>query len=416
MPRWQRTLYVMAVAQAFSILGFSFVIPFLPLYVQQLGIHGAARVTLWSAFLAGCTAVGMGFAAPIWGALADRYGRKIMVVRASFSAAVLVGLMGLATNVYQLLALRLLQGMFTGTVSASQALVSSQTPRDRLGFALGLMQTAIFVGNSSGPLLGGLVAQWVGFRASFGFAALFLMTCAALVVFFVHEEPRFAEPSNAPRPRLLSGLRETLTAPALLAMIAALFAVQFAVTQVYPIIPQLVQVLQGRSGHAALVTGAILAGAGAAGALSSTAVGWFSDRIGHKTILVIAACAACTISIPQAFVTATWQLAVLRVADGFALGAMLPSASAMLAGMVRPERRGAAYGLAGSANSIGIAAGPLTSAAVVAVSGIREVFFTAAVVLGIVALWVGTMVHPEAGAGTTTTSGVSTTEQRGQTG
>jgi DHA1 family multidrug resistance protein-like MFS transporter len=393
MERWQRTLLVMAIAQIFSILGFSFVIPFMPLYIQQLGIHGVAKVTLWAAFLSGATAVGMAVASPIWGVLADRYGRKIMVVRAAFSAAILIGLMGLATSVFQLLALRLLQGMFTGTVSASQALVSSQTPRKRLGFALGVMQTAVFVGNSAGPLLGGLVAELVGFRQSFVVAAVLLLTCAVLVVLFVHEEARFAERQDEPRPNVLAGMRRALAAPALLSMIASLFAVQFAITQVFPILPQFIQLLQGASGHAAVATGLILAGAGAAGALSSTAVGWYSDRIGHKTILVTAAAAACLISIPQAFVQATWQLGALRIADGFALGAMLPSASAILAGLVPPERRGAAYGLAASANSIGIAAGPLTSAAVVAVSGIRSVFFTAAILLGCISIWVATMVH-----------------------
>lgn len=393
MERWQRTLAVMVIAQTFSILGFSFVIPFLPLYVQELGIHGVAHVTLWAAFLSAATAIGMAVTAPIWGVLADRYGRKIMVVRAAFSAALLIGLMGLVTSVYQLLLLRLLQGVFTGTVSASQALVSSQTPRNRLGFALGLMQTAVFVGNSAGPLLGGLVVQAVGFRLSFLVAAVLLLTCALLAAFLVHEEPLFGEQQERPQLRVFAGMREALLAPALLSMIGALFAVQFAITQVFPILPQFVQYLQGSAGHAAVATGLILAGAGAAGAFSSTAVGWFSDRVGHKTILVMAALAASLISIPQYFVTTTWQLGVLRVADGFALGAMLPSASAILASLVPPERRGAAYGLAASANAVGIAAGPLTSAAVVAVSGIRDVFFSAAVLLGIIAVWVATAVH-----------------------
>ncbi len=393
MERWQRTLTVMVIAQAFSILGFSFVIPFLPLYIQQLGIHGVAHVTLWAALLSGATAVGMVVMSPIWGILADRYGRKIMVVRAAFSASVLVGLMGLATSVYQLLALRLLQGMFTGTISASQALVSSQTPRNRLGFSLGLMQTAVFVGNSTGPLLGGLVAETVGYRLSFGIGALFLMICAVLVTVFVHEEPRPAAQLDAPRPKLWAGMRDVLRVPALLPIVAALFAVQFAVSQVFPILPQFVQALQGSAGHAASATGLILAGAGVAGALSSTAAGWFSDRIGHKAILVTAAAAACVVTIPQAFVTATWQLGALRAADGFALGAMLPSSSAMLASLVRPERRGAAYGLAASANALGIAVGPLTSAGIVAIAGIREVFFSAAVLLGGISLWVASMVR-----------------------
>jgi DHA1 family multidrug resistance protein-like MFS transporter len=392
---------VTAVAQTFTILGFSFVVPFLPLYVQQLGIHGAPQVTLWAAFLSACTAIGMATASPIWGVLADRYGRKIMVVRAAVSASILIGLMGLATSVYQLLVLRLLQGVFTGTVSASQALVASQTPRARLGFALGTMLTAVFVGNSVGPLAGGFVAQAVGFRHSFAVAAGLLMTGGVLVAVFVREETRFSEMRELPRPKLMTGIREALKTPALLAVIASIFAVQFAVTQIFPILPQFVQHLQGAADHAASFTGLILAGAGAAAALSSTTLGWLSDRVGRKRVLVCSAMAAAAISVPQYFVTATWQLAALRIADGFALGAMLPSASAIMAGLVPAERRGAAYGLSASATALGFAAGPLTSAAIVALSGIREVFLSAAVLLGIIAAWVSVMVRadePDAGS------------------
>ncbi|GAC1400049.1 MAG: MFS transporter [Chloroflexota bacterium] len=393
MEQWKRTLLVTAVAQTFSILGFSFVVPFLPLFIQQLGVHGTARVTLWAAVLSGGTAIGMALTAPVWGVLADRYGRKIMVVRAMFSAALLVGIMGLAQNVYHLLALRMLQGMFTGTVSASQAMVASQSPKDRIGFSMGMMQTSVFVGSSMGPLVGGLVAEAVGFRASFAVAGAVLFMGGVLVSIFVQEESRFAEQRGAPRPQLIAGVREALKVPALLPMIGAIFAVQFGVTVVFPILPQFVQVLQGPAGHAALATGIIFTCAGAAGAISSIAVGWVSDRVGYKSVLVSSSLIAAVLSVPQFFVSATWQLLVLRVAIGFALGAMQPAASAMIATLVPAEKRGTAYGLAGSATSLGFAAGPLTAAGVVAVSSIRTVFLTASVLLSLIALWVATMVH-----------------------
>lgn len=385
---WQRTLAVTALAQTFSILGFAFVTPFLPLYVQELGVHGTTSITFWAAMLSGFVAIGMAIASPIWGVLADRYGRKIMVVRAAGSAALLVGLMGVVVNVYQLLALRLLQGFFTGTVSASQALVASQSPRHRLGFSMGVMQTAIFVGNSMGPLAGGFTAQFLGFRPTFAVAGGLLLMCAILVGFFVHEERETIAVAAGPKLNLIAGMRDALVAPALLSMVFSLFAVQFAITQVYPILPQFIQILQGAAGNAAVATGLVIAGAGAAGAISSTSLGWFSDRIGHRTVLATAALAACFISVPQFFVQATWQLGVLRIFDGFALGAMLPSASAILAGLVPPEKRGAAYGLSAAATSLGFAAGPLTSAAVVALTGIREVFLAAAAVLLFVFIWV----------------------------
>jgi len=389
-PGWQQTLMVTAVAQSFSIMGFAFVTPFLPLYIQQLGIHGTAKVTLWAALLSGLVALGQASASPVWGALADRYGRKIMVVRAAASGAVLVGLMGVVGNIYELLALRLLAGIFTGTVAASQALVASQTPKNRLGFVLGVMQTAVFTGSSLGPLMGGVTAELVGFRPTFGIAAGFLMTCALLVLFFAHEQ----RPERVPkedRPKLFAGMRQVLLIGGVPPMIASIFAVQFAVTQVYPILPQFVEQLQGHAGHAAAVTGVILAGAGVAGAISATSTGWFADRLGHKRVLVAAATMAACVSIPQSFVQTTWQLGLLRVFDGLALGGMLPSAGAMLAGLVPQERRATVYGLSAAAVSLGFGGGPLISAAIVAVGGFRPVFFSAAFLLAVVAIWVAVM-------------------------
>lgn len=403
-PGWQRTLTVTAIAQVMTILGFSFVTPFLPLYIQHLGIHGVTVVTFWAAMLSAGTAAGMAIASPIWGVLADRHGRKIMVVRAALSAAVLITFMGFVQNVFELLVLRILQGMFTGTVAASQALVSSQMPRKRLGFGLGVMQTTVFVGNSVGPLTGGLLAATVGFRGSFGIAGVLLGIGGLFVLFGVRERrPVFHSAGVSQRPSFVQGLGTALKAPALLAMVAAIFAVQFAMTVVFPILPQFVQVLEGHAAGTTVVTGLILTCAGAAGAISSLVVGWVSDRVGYRTILAVAALSGAALAIPQFFVTASWQLLALRTLDGFALGGMLPSASALIASLVPAEQRGTAYGLVGTATALGFAAGPLTAAAVVAIAGIRAVFLAAACLLTAVAIWVTYMVRvpsQEAGADT----------------
>jgi DHA1 family multidrug resistance protein-like MFS transporter len=389
---WRQTLLVTAIAQSFSIMGFAFVTPFLPLYIQTLGIHGTTRVTLWAAIMSGLVALGMAVSSPIWGALADRYGRKIMVVRAAISASLLVGLMGVVGNIYELLLLRLLAGIFTGTVSASQALVASQTPKKRLGFALGVMQTAVFSGSSLGPLMGGVAAELLGFRPTFGISAGFLLSCGLMVLFFAHETERPVHVPKADRPKLLKGMKEVLFIAGVPPMIASMFAVQFAVTQVYPILPQFVQQLQGHAGNAAAVTGFILAGAGIAGAISATTTGWFSDRVGHKRILMTAAAMAAVISVPQSFVQATWQLGLLRFFDGIALGAMLPASSAIVAGLVPQEKRATVYGLTAAAVAVAFGAGPLISAGIVAVAGIRPVFLSAALLLGIISVWVAIMV------------------------
>jgi DHA1 family multidrug resistance protein-like MFS transporter len=374
-----------------SLVGFSFVTPFIPLFIQQLGIHGQADVTLWAALLTGGSSVFMIVAAPIWGALADRHGRKLMVVRAALSAGVLVVLMGAAQNVWQLLALRLLQGMFTGTVSASQALVSSQAPRARLGMALGIMQTSVFVGTSIGPLLGGVVADSFGYRLSFVAGGCALFVSGLIVLLFVQEHR--APMTDVAAPPFWRDLGSAMKIPVIPAMIGTYFAIQFGATVITPVLPQFVQTLQGTAGRAATVTGVILAGAGVASAVAAVIVGIISDRIGYKRVLVVASIAAAIFSIPQFFVTATWQLFVLRVVIGLATGAIMPAAGALTANLVPASKRGTAYGLTGSATSLGFGAGPLTAALVVGVSGIRPVFLTAAFLMAVIAAWVAAMVH-----------------------
>jgi DHA1 family multidrug resistance protein-like MFS transporter len=390
-PQWKRTLVLTALSQVLSLVGFSFVTPFIPLFIQQLGIHGAANITLWAALLTGGSSVFMIVAAPIWGALADRHGRKVMVVRAALSAGVLVVLMAAVQSVWQLLLLRLLQGMFTGTVSASQALVASQSPSRRMGMALGIMQTSVYVGTSIGPLLGGVVADSFGYRFSFVVGGISLFVSGLLVLLFVREH-RVPSPA-VQSPPFWRDLGSALRIPVIPAMIGTYFAIQFGATVVTPILPQFVQSLQGSAGHAATVTGVILAGAGVASAVAAIVVGFFSDRIGYKSVLVVASIAAAVVSVPQFFVTATWQLFVLRVLIGLAIGAIMPAAGALTANLVPASRRGTAYGLTGSANSLGFGAGPLTAALVVSVAGLRPVFLTAAVLMLVIAVWVAAMVQ-----------------------
>src|SRR5579871_5407287 len=150
MSRWQRILFVSFVAQFLALIGFSFVYPFLPLYIQTLGVHGRA-VPLWSGVIGFGLSISMALVAPVWGTLADRYGRKPMVVRAMASGVLTTGLLIVAPNVWFVLGLRIVQGITTGSVSASQALVASVTPREEMGFSMGLMQSAVFTGAAAGP-------------------------------------------------------------------------------------------------------------------------------------------------------------------------------------------------------------------------------------------------------------------------
>jgi DHA1 family multidrug resistance protein-like MFS transporter len=215
-----------------------------------------------------------------------------------------------------------------------------------------------------------------------------LFVAGSLVLLLVQEESHFSEPGKAASPPFWASMRSGITTPGLFPMIGAIFAVQFGVNLVFPILPQFVQELQGSGGHVATATGLILGAAGIAGAISSISIGYFSDALGYKSVLVISSALAGILSIPQYFVGATWQLLTLRVLIGFALGAVMPAASALIAILVPPERRGTVYGLTGSATSLGFALGPLNAAVVVGIADIRSVFLLTAAVMGGIAVWV----------------------------
>ncbi|HIE37535.1 MAG TPA: MFS transporter, partial [Anaerolineae bacterium] len=205
---WRRNLWIIWFAELTSIVGFTVVIPILPLYVQELGVSDPDAVTFWAGLIFSAHAVAMAVMAPVWGTLADRYGRKLMVERAMFGGAVIIGLMGMARTVQQLALLRMFQGMLTGTVTAATTLVASTAPRERSGYALGMLQMGIYAGASVGPLLGGLITDTMGFRAAFWTTGGLLLTGGLLVALLVREE---FQPAPRSARRGWRALRESLS-------------------------------------------------------------------------------------------------------------------------------------------------------------------------------------------------------------
>jgi DHA1 family multidrug resistance protein-like MFS transporter len=379
---WKRNLYVIWVAELAAIAGFSVVMPFLPYYVQDLGITELHQVELWSGVLFAAQAVTMTIFSPIWGSLADRYGRKMMVQRAMFGGALVISLMGFVQNVWQLAALRAVQGMLTGTVPAATTLVASSAPRERSGYALGLLQMAVWIGASVGPLLGGLVADTWGYRAAFWVTGGLLFIAGLTVWRFVEEQ--FVPPDRQkgrPGSGFWDGIRLVARDHALLSVFSIRILVRLGMRMLGPILPLFIQSLVPSSARVASMTG-LISGAGAASsAVGALTLGRASDRIGYRRVLLVCTFLAAVLYVPQFFVVNPWQLLVLQALLGLVMSGVLASISALQANLAPEGHQGAVYGLDASVVSAANAVGPLLGASVAAALGLRVPFLLAAAIV-----------------------------------
>ena len=387
MKAWQRNLYIIWVSQLVAVSGFAVVFPFLPYYVQELGITKLHEVELWSGALFATQAVTMAIFAPIWGALADRHGRKIMVQRAMFGGAVTLTAMGFVQNVWQLAALRAIQGMLTGTVSAATTLVASSTPRERSGYALGLLQMAVWSGASVGPLLGGVVADTWGYRAAFWVTGILLFVAGLTVWRFVEED--FQPPTrdkDSSGGGFWDGVRLVVHQRPLLSLFGIRFIVRLGVRLIGPVLPLFVQSLVLPTARLATITGLISGVQAGASAIGAVTLGRASDRIGYRRVLLTCSVGAAILYIPQFFVTTPWQLLILQGGVGLVMSGVLASISALLANLAPEGRQGAVYGVDASVVSAANAVGPMLGASIAAAVGLRAPFLLTA---GVLALAVG---------------------------
>lgn len=381
---WKRTFYAAWTAQMCSIMGFSFVLPFLPLYIQSdLGISDKGDAALWAGIVGASAAVTLAISSPIWGALADRFGRKPMVLRSMLGGAVVLVLMSQARTVGQLVALRLVQGCLTGTVSASVALVASVAPRERSGYALGMMQAAVFVGASVGPCFGGLVAQAYGLRAAFVAAGLLLLLGALVVHFAVREE--FKRPSQASTKAERGTFAQVFAGAGFLAAVFTLFSIRFANSAARPVFALFVEEIRGGGERSYRLVGLIFSAGGFSAALSAWFLGRVSDTWGHKRLLIASCAVAGVISVAYVAVGQIWQLFVLRVLFGVAAAGMIPAANAIIRRTTQDRNLGKAYGVTNSMTAVGWATGQLAGGWLGKTMGLRAPFVLMGAVLGLAA-------------------------------
>jgi DHA1 family multidrug resistance protein-like MFS transporter len=385
--QWQRTLWAMVGIQFVMTAAINFLSPIIPLMLPQLGIQTTEGVDLWSGAITGSTSFVAAFASPVWGRVADRYGRKISLLRSSFAIAVFTGLMGLSMNVWEFFGARAVMGAFAGFSSAAIALVASQVPERRLGYALGWLASGQLVGSLIGPVIGGVTADLTGsYRAPFFLCAI--LTCAVLALSWavVHED--FTPVLASKRRSMLSGLRLLTGSSSLVALFLVLLMAQFSTRSVQPVVTIFVQHLMGSPPEIATLAGLAFSITGLADLLSSPFLGKRSDVIGYRKVLLICLAGATLTSAPQIFVDNYWAFVAERFAVGLFIGGILPTANALIGRSVSRETRGTIYGMTASATFLGNSLGPLTGGSIAASFGIRWVFVVTTVLLAVNLAWV----------------------------
>jgi DHA1 family multidrug resistance protein-like MFS transporter len=388
---WRRNLYAVTIAQALAIIAFSLREPIIPFFIKDLGADTLTSATRWNGVVASVGGFTMAFTAPFWGIIGDRFGRKPMLLRSMFAAAITIFLMGFATAPWHIAALRLVEGAFTGTVTASTALVATSAPRDRLGYNLGMVQTAVFAGAAFGPAMGGFAAGHFGYRTMFAISSGMMLIAAITVVFFVHEI--FTRPE--PRPTSTESRRQQwawMLGGLMLATLATIFMVRFVSQGIRPVMPLFLQDLGSYTDtEAARVSGWMFAVLGVSSAFSAIIFGRRGDRVGHRNILFWCVLAAGLLYLPMAFVQEAWHLIVLQGLFGIAAGGMIPAANAIIANITPAERRGFIFGITNMVGSIGSAFGPLLISTLMAPAlGFEAAFLAVAILMLIFSaiLWV----------------------------
>ena len=260
--RWQRTLYIMLFAQLITAVGFSSIFPFLPLYVKSLGASSGLSVEFLAGMVFSSQAFTMMLASPFWGALADRYGRKLMVERAMFSGAAILLLMAFVRSAEELVFLRAIQGFLTGTLAAANALVAAEVPRNQTGYAMGLLQTGLGAGVALGPLLGGVIADLFGYSAAFYVTSALLFLAGMMVFLGVREDFTPEERPSRRQHSLLNSWRRIFSAAGVPITYTLRFMSQLGRMMIIPVLPLFIETLLTNTNRVNTFTGLVIGRSG----------------------------------------------------------------------------------------------------------------------------------------------------------
>ncbi|CQJ44247.1 multidrug efflux MFS transporter MdtG [Yersinia rohdei] len=376
---WKRNLFVTWLGCFLTGAAFSLIMPFLPLYVEELGVSGHQSLNMWSGLVFSITFLFSAIAAPFWGSLADRKGRKIMLLRSALGMGMVMVLMGMAQNIWQFLVLRALLGLLGGFIPNANALIATQVPRNRSGWALGTLSTGGVSGALIGPMIGGLLADNYGLRPVFFITAAVLFVCFVMTWLYVKEQ--FAPVLKKDMLNSRQVFNSLKNPKLILSLFVTTMIIQVATGSIAPILTLYVRELAGDIHNLAFVSGMIASVPGVAALISAPRLGKLGDKIGPERILVAMLALSILILIPMAFVQTPLQLGILRFLLGATDGALLPAVQTLLIYNCTNQVAGRIFSYNQSFRDVGNVSGPLLGAAVSASYGFRAVFCVTALVV-----------------------------------
>ena len=380
---WRRNLYAVTAAGFIGFTGFTLVMPFLPLYFEQLGLTDVGEIALWSGMSLGVTPAVTAFMAPLWGRLADRYGRKIMVQRSLVSFVFVMAALAFVTEPWHVFALRTIQGLFAGYGALTLTMAADVAPKEQTAYAIGFVQTAQRIGPALGPVIGGIVAQAVGLRNAFFVTASFY-ALAVLVVTFGYDErtvPTHAEAGKAAR----LTFRSVLAFENFVLLMAVIFGLQMVDRSFGPVLPLFVSALGTESARVPLLAGALFSISAGSGALGNHLCSSLMRRAGARRVIA-SACATAALGVAAYLLAGSaWWLALPTGIFGVAIGAATTAAYTAASSIIPSGARGSGFGLLTTASLVGLAVSPIASGLLAATS-IRAVFLMDALILVTLAL------------------------------
>lgn len=392
-PIWEKNLYAVWVTQFLSLLGFAFGVPILPYFIQELGVTSPDAIKLYTGLMSAIPAISLGIMAPLWGMAADRYGKKPMMIRAMFFAFLVLLFLGISQNVNQILIIRLFQGLLTGTVTASYALIAAGTPDNKMSYALGIISSSIFIGNSAGLVLGGFAADIFGYRVSFliGSAVMFLGFIWTLLAVkeIESQKPEKAILAEQKKDKKNKGgwlKRNKIFIPVFLTILPLIFIIRVGRTLTDPYVPLYIQEIRGTLEGSATVSGLIRG----ISSIAVAAAGIFLTRLGDRhnklKISAILMGMGTLAAIPLFFTDSLFIFIVMYSLVFMAIGGVEPLLNSQATISIPSEKRGVLFGIIAMIGSFGWAVSPVIGSFVSIRFSIKAIYLAFAVLLFIGAI------------------------------